>query len=142
MVAGAALPQWSLAMEARKSDSVRVGGAGVGEPQWSLAMEARKRGDPLECPEELVGAAMEPGHGGQEEELADRVANVEKLAAMEPGHGGQEEGGHEPAHDLEDHAAMEPGHGGQEEPTPLTVSTNRRACRNGAWPWRPGRELA
>ncbi len=43
----------------------------VGAPQWSLAMEARKSQEGRGARRVEVGPAMEPGHGGQEERIGE-----------------------------------------------------------------------
>ena len=59
---------------------------------------------------------MEPGLGGQEKSQTSRQRNQRKPVAMEPGLGGQEKPG---------------------RPSRLSRHATRR---NGAWPWRPGKE--
>ncbi len=54
-------------------------------------MEARKRPDGPVRQLALEWAAMEPGHGGQEEGAEQLVVLSGGEAAMEPGLGGQEE---------------------------------------------------
>ena len=135
------VPQWSLAMEARKSAPGahsrrqwsrprngawpwrpgreswcdRAAARGV-RPQWSLAMEARKRrrGSTRRRRSGPRNGAWpwRPGRGRETECSPGRRCTP----AMEPGHGGQEEtltG----ANVRKTHCppAMEPGHGGQEE---------------------------
>ncbi len=56
------------AMEARKSRRCRTcDAAPIPRPQWSLAMEARKSGGGGSLDHAFRQPAMEPGHGGQEE---------------------------------------------------------------------------
>mgnify|MGYP001562508320 CR=1 FL=1 len=113
-------PQWSLAMEARKSSSFWFAPSVVSSPQWSLAMEARKRRSRVGVEPLPFAPAMEPGHGGQEERVEPELLRAEQR--------------HLPA--------MEPGHGGQEERSRARQVVCGRSARNGAWPWRPGRDVA
>ncbi len=116
-----ASPQWSLAMEARKSPSPVVrtrDGSRNGAWPWRPGRDGRgaRHGVIIDGPRRCR-PAMEPGHGGQEE--ARQRGPVHATAANAP--------------------AMEPGHGGQEETRAADRWRNSAPTRNGAWPWRPGR---
>ncbi len=151
-------------MEARKRWPTFATAKARPSPQWSLAMEARKSPHPSGAPFGGMGPAMEPGHGGQEERRPRAHIQLERVPAMEPGHGGQEEIQYRqpgprpvatrngawpwrPGRDIDRGKpwlavkvpAMEPGHGGQEEPARRRDGRTTQPPRNGAWPWRPGR---
>ena len=108
--------------------------------------------------------AMEPGLGGQEKPHPEAVKPHTQPVAMEPGLGGQEKLTTDTQERIRLLVAMEPGLGGQEKlhntvygiteslksQWSLALAARKRlrssggvlqsVCRNGAWPWRPGKE--
>ena len=116
VVAEAIQSQWSLALAARKSVAPRTTWISLCQSQWSLALAARKRGDfanntaPL--PKSQWSLALAARKSSQRAALPPALLPV----------------------------AMEPGLGGQEKHPPRPDPPPRRPCRNGAWPWRPGKD--
>ena len=107
--------------------------------QWSLALAARKSRN---LPAKSLGGdqvAMEPGLGGQEKRRPRNSRSHCIIVAMEPGLGGQEK--------LADGSAIVSFLFGRNGAWPWRpgkehFSGHMRSlsdCRNGAWPWRPGK---
>ena len=134
-------PQWSLALQARKTGSFHRAPAGVFTlPQWSLALQARKTPLGRRAIGVELEAAMEPGPSGQEDRPMPSGAARVGQAAMEPGPSGQEDWTPPPCLSLfirtpQWSLAL------QARKT-LNIASNRPYTgqrRNGAWPFRPGR---
>jgi hypothetical protein len=91
-LAEVAVPQWSPAVVAGKTSPSGSLIVTEPEPQWSPAMVAGKtrHADPRR--HHRRRAAMEPGHGGREDDWGVASAACPgRVAAMEPGHGGRED---------------------------------------------------
>ncbi len=144
-------PQWSLAMEARKSrDPALVVSSMPRLPQWSLAMEARKRtadrraDRPGDDPTRNGAWPWRPGRGRPA--WGSPTASQARNGAWpwRPGRGralatrsapaGQE--ARKRIAGMPTRNGAWPWRPGRADP-PATASAPRP--RNGAWPWRPGR---